>query len=119
MLLKRISPDFIFDNECGRLVQLVREGWNQVNVITSVAGSRRGGHYHKINKEGFYVINGSFKLVLEEGHVKEEYVLKAGDMFIIEPYQKHYFEYVQDTILVSMYDKGVELSCNRKDIYTE
>lgn len=119
MLLKMIEPDFIFENECGCLVQLVREGWNQVNVITSAAGSKRGGHYHKINKEGFYIINGKFKLILEEGAVKEEHILKSGDMFIIEPYQKHYFEYLEDTILVSMYDKGVELPRDLKDIYTE
>lgn len=119
MLLTKIEPDFIFENECGKLTQLVREGWNQVNVITSVAGSKRGGHYHKINKEGFYIITGKFRLVLEEEGKSEEYMMQAGDMFIIQPYQKHYFEYIEDTILVSMYDKGVELPRDLKDIYTE
>lgn len=119
MLLEMMEPNFIFENECGKLTQLVRNGWNQVNVITSVAGCKRGGHYHKINKEGFYVISGKFKLLLEEDGVQEEYILKAGDMFIIKPYQKHDFEYIEDTVLVSMYDKGVELPRDLKDICTE
>lgn len=119
MLLTMIKPDFQFENESGKLTQLVREGWNQFNVITSVAGSRRGGHYHKINKEGFYVISGKFKLILEEDGTNEEYELGAEDMFVIKPYQKHFFEYMEDTILVSMYDKGVELPRDLKDIYTE
>lgn len=119
MLLEMIEPNFIFENEYGKLTQLVRSGWNQVNVITSAAGCKRGGHYHKINKEGFYVISGKFKLLLEEDGVQEEYLLKAEDMFIIKPYQKHHFEYLEDTVLVSMYDKGVELPRNLKDIYTE
>lgn len=119
MLLKMMEPDFIFENESGCLVQLVREGWNQVNVICSAAGSKRGGHYYKINKEGFYVISGRFRLLLEEDGVTEQYELKAGDMFRIEPYQKHFFEYMEDTVLVSMYDKGVELPRDLKDIYTE
>lgn len=119
MLIKLLKPDFEFENECGKLTQLVREGWNQVNVITSIAGSKRGGHYHKINKEGFYIISGKFRLILEEDGIKEEYIMKAGDMFVISPYQKHFFEYMEDTVLVSMYDKGVELPRNLKDIYIE
>lgn len=119
MLLNRIEPNFVYENECGKLIQLVRMGWNQVNVITSIAGSRRGGHFHKINREGFFVITGKFKLILEEDNTREAYILNTGDMFVIEPYQKHYFEYIEDTVLVSLYDKGVELPHDLKDIYVE
>lgn len=119
MLLTKVEPNFIFENESGKLVQLVREGFSQFNVITSVAGSKRGGHYHKINKEGFYIISGKFKLILEDDGKRENYVLGSGDMFVIQPYQKHFFEYLEDTVLVSMYDKGVELPRDKKDIYTE
>lgn len=112
------NPDFVFENENGKLIQLIHGGWNQVNVITSPAGSRRGGHFHKINREAFYIISGRFRLELEEDGVKESYEFGTGDMFIIEPYQKHDFIYAEDTILVSMYDKGVELPRGLKDIYT-
>ena len=62
MLIEFLKADFCFDDERGNLVQLVREGWKQVNVIRSEAGVERGGHYHAQNSEAFYVISGSFEL---------------------------------------------------------
>ena len=61
MLVELMQPDFEFENEKGKLTQLVREGFRQVNVITSRAGSFRGGHYHKLNKEAFYIITGKLR----------------------------------------------------------
>lgn len=119
MMIQFVKPDFIFENECGCLKQLVHKGWNQINVITSNANSVRGGHYHKYNYEGFYVISGSFKLKVWNDKTNEQYDIKPGDMFIISPYVYHTFEYLADTVLVSMYDKGVELNETEKDIWTE
>lgn len=119
MLIKFMKPDFIFENESGCLTQLVHDGWKQVNVITSRAGSVRGGHYHKYNKEGFYVVEGSFRLMVWNDSRKETYDMKAGDMFLINPYVFHTFAYQEETILVSMYENGVEQLDGRKDIWTE
>ncbi len=119
MLIEFIKPDFVFENEAGCLTQLVHNGWNQVNVIHSVAGSIRGGHYHKYNKECFYIIEGSFKLTVWNDKEKEEYEIKKGDMFIMPENTYHTFEYHEDTILIGMYDKGVELDENTKDIWRE
>jgi len=119
MLIKFVKPDFVFENEAGSLKQLVHDGWKQVNVITSVAGAIRGKHYHKYNNEGFYIIQGSFKLIVWKGEEKEEYTIKTGDMFLIPPYVFHTFDYIDNTVLVSMYSDGVELSETEKDIWTE
>jgi dTDP-4-dehydrorhamnose 3,5-epimerase-like enzyme len=119
MLIEFENPDFVFENEAGSLIQLVHDGWKQVNVISSIAGAVRGNHYHKYNNEGFYIIKGSFKLKVWKGDKKEEYLIKAKDMFRIPPYVFHTFEYIEDTILVSMYSKGVEISETEKDIWTE
>lgn len=119
MLMEFTEPDFVFENEAGSLKQLVHDGWKQVNVITSTAGSIRGNHYHKYNIESFYVINGTFKLIVWNGDEREEYQIKAGDMFLVYPYVFHVFEYIDDTVLVSMYSNGVELSDTEKDIWTE
>ncbi|MCH5193832.1 MAG: cupin domain-containing protein [Oscillospiraceae bacterium] len=119
MLIEITKPDFVFENESGCLKQLVHDGWKQVNVITSLAGSKRGGHYHKFNKEGFYVVDGCFTLSVWKGAEKEAYEMKAGDMFVILPYVFHTFDYKEDTVLVSMYSQGVELSDTEKDIWTE
>ncbi len=119
MLVTIAKPDFIFENEAGSLKQLVHEGWKQINVITSVANAVRGNHYHKFNQEGFYVVKGSFKLELRKDTVHEIYTFRTGDMFFIAPYVFHTFEYLEDTILVSMYSDGVELSETEKDIWTK
>ena len=119
MLIEMIKPDFVFENEAGSLKQLVHDGWKQFNVITSVAGAVRGNHYHKYNDEGFYIIQGSFKLTVWKGDEKEEYLIKTGDMFLVRPFVFHTFEYIEDTVLVSMYSNGVEISTEEKDIWTE
>ena len=119
MLIEFIKPDFVFENDAGSLKQLVHDGWKQFNVITSIAGATRGKHYHKYNDEGFYIIQGSFKLTVWKDVEKEEYLIKAGDMFLVHPYVFHTFEYLENTVLVSMYSIGVELSETEKDIWTE
>jgi dTDP-4-dehydrorhamnose 3,5-epimerase-like enzyme len=115
--VKIIAPDFIFGDDRGKLVQLVHDGFKQVNLITSKAGFKRGGHYHKLNTEAFYVISGSFELVTHYEGKEEKQMFKEGDMFYILPLVAHDFIYREDTILVSMYDKGVELDENEKDIH--
>ena len=120
MLIEFIKPDFEFADNRGSLKQLVHKGWNQVNYITSVAGAFRGNHYHKTNVEAFYVISGEFKLIAEslDGKEHEEYIMKAGDFFIIKPFVNHSFNYTIDTQMISFYDKGVESSNGTKDIFS-
>lgn len=117
MLIKMLEPDFKFANDTGLLVQLVHEGWTQVNVLVSNAGSIRGGHYHKVSNEAFYIVSGKVKLLLETEDEKEECILQKDDMFLVSPYQKHTFTFIEDTVMVSMYDICVEKEDGSKDIY--
>ena len=120
-LIKIITPNFQYEDLRGRLVQLVRTGYCKVNIIESVAGATRGGHYHIQNREAFYVIGGKLKLTvwhLNVGTQKEEYEFSENAMFEIEPYTIHSFEFIEPTMLVSMYSMGVELADGKKDIYT-
>lgn len=119
MLIAYRKPDFVFENNAGSLKQLVHKGWRQINVITSCAGSTRGGHYHKYNTEGFYVIRGGFTLIVWNTDRKETYEMTAGDMFEIPAYVYHIFVYHEETILISMYSQGVELTKTEKDIWTK
>lgn len=116
-LIEFLTPDFMLKNENGLLVQLVHDGWKQVNAIFSRANGVRGGHYHRNNKEAFYILSGVFKLTVWNGKKKEEYEIKAGDMFMINENVVHVFEYTEDTWLISMYSNGVELD-GIKDIWT-
>lgn len=116
-LLTVVEPDFIFEDARGKLVQLVHNGFKQANYVFSAKGSFRGGHYHKENTEYFYVISGSFKILVEMDEDREEYIFGAGDMFSVSPMAVHSFSYLEDTQLIALYDKGVECQDGTKDIY--
>lgn len=118
MLIEILSPDFIHEDERGRLTQLVHEGYEQFNIIFSKKDVLRGDHFHKENKEAFYVISGKFRLDAEKDGTRESYTFSDGDMFLIPEYVIHSFYYEEDTWLASMYDKGVEKLDGTKDIFT-
>ena len=63
-MLKRITTDFRFEDSRGTIVQLIHEGYSQINVITSKKGVFRGGHYHKDNNEAFYIISGKLEVTV-------------------------------------------------------
>jgi dTDP-4-dehydrorhamnose 3,5-epimerase-like enzyme len=114
-----LQPDFVHKDERGRLTQLAREGYMQINVISTGGGAFRGGHYHKTSTEAFFVVRGAFELTVSKDGLEERYTFAENDMFLIPPYVVHSMNYLQDTILVAMYDKGVENTDGSKDIFSE
>ena len=114
-MLKRIATDFHFEDDRGTIVQLIHEGYAQINVITSNKGGFRGGHYHKENEEAFYIVSGKLEVTV----IEETAVFTTGDFFGIEANDMHSFTFLEDTALVSMYSRGVEHADGTKDIYTE
>ena len=116
-MIELLKPNFEFEDERGKLTQLVRDGFSQFNIIFSKAGVLRGNHFHKINREEFYVISGDFELTAQKGEKEEIIHFSTGDMFLIPPYVIHKFLYYSDTLLASMYDIGVECSTGEKDIF--
>lgn len=119
MLPLKLTPDFVLENEKGSFVQLVHKGWNQINVLRSPAGSQRGGHYHRKNREAFYIVSGRLRLTLERGAEMSEAEFGESDFFLVEPLQKHSFAFLEDTVMVSMYDIGVENADGTKDIFAQ
>ena len=117
-MIEIIKPDFVFQDERGNLTQLVHDGFKQFNIIFSKKDVLRGNHYHKENREAFYVISGCFDLIAEKDGNQKKYVFKTGYMFVIPPYVSHSFYYTEDTLLASMYDIGVEHEDGTKDIYS-
>lgn len=118
-MVEILKPDFVYGDERGLLVQLVHEGFKQVNVITSKAGEVRGGHYHKLNREAFYVISGSFELICTREKEIERRSFHVGEFFLVEPCVAHEFRYLEDTVLIGLYDVGVEMPNGLKDIYVK
>lgn len=116
MLIEVLKPDYVFEDDRGILAQLVDHGFKQINVIKSKAGSLRGNHYHKINREVFYVVQGDFVLTAQKDGMIEAQHFHTGDMFLVPPYVIHRFQYESDSILVGMYDVGVFID-NTMDSY--
>lgn len=81
MLIEKLKTDFEFQDERGTLTQLVRRGYSQVNVITSKGGMLRGGHYHKLNTEAFYIVSGSCKVMAYKGEERKNLSLKLEIFF--------------------------------------
>lgn len=114
-MLKRLKTEFHFEDERGTIDQLIHEGYAQINVITSKKGVFRGGHYHKENEEAFYLISGKLEVTVGE----ETDIFEAGEFFGIEANDMHSFNFLEDTVLVSMYSRGVERADGTMDMYTE
>lgn len=111
------KPDFCFTDDRGSLTQLVHEGYSQINVLETKKGVLRGGHFHKIANEAFYVVSGSVAVTLKTKDAKETAVFKKGDFFGIRPYTIHSLFFPEDCVMVAMYDVCVENEDGTKDIY--
>ncbi len=119
-IIEILTPDFIHNDERGSLVQLVHEGYNQVNAVFTKKGTVRGNfHYHKNNDEVFYLISGKVTVTARQGSETQSFTFKGGDMFRINAGVRHSFEYIEDTYLVVLYTGGVELPDGTKDIYSD
>lgn len=116
-LIEFLKPDFSFSDERGGLVQLVHDGWKQVNVSQTKAGVKRGGHYHKQTTEAFFIIEGKIRLTLSKDGRVEIITVKTGDFFRFSPFVSHSFDFLTDTTLVALYDRPVELPDGSKDIF--
>lgn len=117
MLIEQLKTDYEYQDGRGMLAQLIHKGYSQVNVVASKAGVTRGGHYHKLNTEAYYMVQGSCRVTAYNKQEKETGIYRAGDFFRIGPYIAHDFDYLEDSVLVTMYSMGVELGNGVMDIY--
>lgn len=117
-LYKMMEPDFVNEDSRGRLVQVVHEGFSQINILTSLQNTVRGGHYHKERTEAFYVISGSVKVNFNRDAEAEERVFNVGDAFLVFPNVTHSMMFPEDCVLLQMYDLPVEYEDGTKDIFS-
>lgn len=118
-MMEYLKPDFDFGDERGILKQLCHKDCKQVNYLLTKKGTFRGNHYHKINKETFFVIDGKFKLNLVNKNGKEEvYIINTNDFFVINPFVMHSMTFIENTSMIAFYDKGINAD-GIKDIYKE
>ena len=111
--------DFSFKDDRGILRQLVssQKGWKQINYATTKKDVSRGGHYHKTVTETFYLIHGRIKVHIKNMKTGNEQTkfFETGDMFQIEPYDKHTVTALEDSEWVAFFDVLVNNSDTYKD----
>ena len=120
-MIKKLDVDFKHIDDRGTICQILSIPNSQVNYLFTKKGAIRGDHYHKKNREYFFVISGKVQITaysVKEPGEKEERVFEAGDLFLVEPYLMHSFVFLEDTQMTVIYDLGIE-SDGEKDIYTE
>lgn len=118
-LFKRMEPDFTFCDERGVLVQLVHMGYEQVNVLVSKAGVTRGKHYHKETIEAFFVVNGMVSVDFEQAGESCTETFRQGEFFCVFPGVRHTMHFTEETILVALYERGIERADGKKDIFSD
>lgn len=116
-LYKLLDTDFEHKDDRGKLVQLVHDGYKQINILYSKSGTIRGKHYHKTASEAFYVVNGSVNVYLERDKISDQITFRQSDFFSIPPLTLHSMTFPEDCIMIAMYDIPVEKENGEKDIY--
>ncbi len=118
-MIRSLRTDFSFVDDRGEICQILSVPCRQVNYLYTKAGAKRGRHYHKQNREIFYVISGEVKIQAQavgKADVREEGTFSSGDAFLVEPYAIHDLTFLRDTQMVVVYDVGVEQD-GQKDIF--
>ena len=120
-MINRLDTDFSFSDERGDICQVLSITNSQVNFLFTKKGAKRGCHYHKNNREYFYIISGKVTITGYDADThdnKQVLAFEKGQLFCVEPYTVHDFCFMEDTEMIVVYDKGVEEE-NGKDIYSE
>ena len=111
--------DFRHVDSRGSLTQLIHGGFEQINVLDSKKGVERGSHFHKRSIEAFYVVKGVVQVTLWNKENSETVVFNEGDFFEINPFVLHNMLFLEDCLMVQMYNVPVENPDGTKDIFTE
>ena len=100
--------EFRNTDERGVFEQVTSGDWRQLNVLRTKRGHQRGGHYHKITREFFYVLQGKVKLEIKDVETGEyaEWEFREGMCFTVEPYESHLLTALTDSVMVVMLSKA-------------
>ena len=116
-LFERLNTDFEHADDRGRLVQIIHDGYKQVNILETKKGVTRGSHYHKKSREAFYVVKGCVEVSLRRGEETETIEFGPDDFFAIDTDTFHSMFFREDCLMIQMYSIPVESENGEKDIY--
>lgn len=95
-----------FEDERGVIQNILNLPINAVAIITSVKGSVRSNHYHRVNDHYLYVMSGKVEYyerdLNEDGSGIKPVIFSKGEMFYTPPNKVHKTVFLEDTVLLSL-----------------
>lgn len=93
----------IFADQRGEIRDILQEREvNSLTILTCAQGSVRGNHFHKETTQFTYIVQGSFELATQYGDEPvQNTVVRAGDLVVSPPLEKHAFRALEDSILLA------------------
>ena len=113
-----LPPYFTHSDARGSITGMTQgRKWEEMNFITSIRGSMRGGHYHKETKEGIFVVQGRINITMREVKTGKHwsFLAEKGDFFIIPTGVSHTFEMLEDSAWINMLSKA--MAGKQKDMH--
>ena len=77
--------DFQHSDIRGDLIQLVHDGFKQINILKTNKGSTRGAHFHKKAIEAFFVYSGSVEVTFWNLEKKEVMMICQNHQLLSQP----------------------------------
>ena len=106
----KLSPYSSHTDDRGAFTGITRDSWAEVNFVQTTAGQVRGDHYHQETQELFFIVSGEIDIEIRDVKtgVCNEFVARAGDIFIVEPYENHIFRARTDARWINMLSKVLD-----------
>ena len=116
--MKLLAPYMKNSDSRGTFTGIINSGvWEEINIIETEEGCIRGGHYHKVTLELFYILSGTIEVeVAKEGVEKEIHRIGGGEIFVIEPFEVHTFRCLTKCVWMNALSKKMDAS--NMDFYT-
>ena len=107
-MLQLLPPEFEHADSRRTLRQLVTADIKQVNSYQVTKGAILGEHFHKLTFEYFYIVKGSFLVVLRSVGTKdkESKVLGKEALFCVKPFIIHTVEALTNGEIITFLTKA-------------
>ena len=107
-----IEPYRQFADARGRMLGVINDGqWEEINFIETAAGQVRGGHLHRETRELFLIISGTIRVRIVRDGVETLHTFGAGDVFVVEPGEAHWFESLTSCTWINVLSKRIDQNC--------
>ena len=101
--MKIVRPRSAFKDVRGAIVDIL-DGVpvECVTLLTSKRGAIRGNHYHRKTTQYLYVLEGRLRAYAQDpGKRVHARVVRAGDLIVTPPGERHAFEALADSVLLA------------------